>query len=318
MNTLTRTKGIDNLDDHVDDEIAACLNLKAPRSFFLFAGAGAGKTRSLVTALHYIQKNLAEQLRPQGQQVGVITYTNAACDEIKRRTSFDSLIDVRTIHSFSWSLIEGLNRDICNWLLSKLSDDISQLEFEESKGRKGTKASVARQAKIESKKQRMATLPRIKSFNYSSTGDNRRHDALSHAEVLQITTHFIRTKSAMQHILIGRYPILLIDESQDTNRELLDALFSVQSAFQNKFILGLLGDMMQRIYHEGKEGLGEDLPQDWATPEKVLNHRSPKRIITLINKIRGTAGKQQEPRSTAPDGVVRMFVLSNRHTQKSP
>lgn len=103
-------------DTHVDVEIAACLNLDMPKSFFLFAGAGSGKTRSLVTALQHIQKALADRLRVKGQRVAVITFTNAASDEIKRRLLFDSLIDVRTIHSFAWSLIEGLNHDIREWL----------------------------------------------------------------------------------------------------------------------------------------------------------------------------------------------------------
>lgn len=32
----------------VDDEIYSCLDLDNPKSFFLFAGAGSGKTRTLV------------------------------------------------------------------------------------------------------------------------------------------------------------------------------------------------------------------------------------------------------------------------------
>ena len=39
------------LDDKVDEELLACLNLQNPKSFFLFAGAGSGKTRSLVKVL---------------------------------------------------------------------------------------------------------------------------------------------------------------------------------------------------------------------------------------------------------------------------
>jgi DNA helicase-2/ATP-dependent DNA helicase PcrA len=114
----------------------------------------------------------------------------------------------------------------------------------------------------------------------------------------------------MQSILAGRYPILLIDESQDTNKHLIDALFAVQATLKGKFLLGLLGDMMQRIYSDGKEGLGEGLPEDWATPGKKLNYRCPKRIITLINKVRSTTDKQhQEPRAAAIEGVVRLFVL---------
>jgi DNA helicase-2/ATP-dependent DNA helicase PcrA len=44
----------------------------------------------------------------------------------------------------------------------------------------------------------------------------------------------------MQSILAGRYPILLIDESQDTNKHLIDALFTVQAQLKGKFLLGLL------------------------------------------------------------------------------
>lgn len=300
----------DMADDHVDDEIAACLNLSAPKSFFLFAGAGSGKTSSLVTALQHVQKNLGEELRGKGQRVGVITFTNAASDEIKRRILFDPLIDVRTIHSFAWSLIEGLNQDIREWLRVELTNDIEQLKADEAKGRTGTKASATRLSKIESKTKRLQNLLNIKSFTYSPTGDNRGRDALNHSEVLQLTAHFLRSKPAMQSILAGRYPILLIDESQDTNKHLIDALFEVQVVLKGRFLLGLLGDMMQRIYSDGKEGLGDGLPEDWATPTKKLNYRCPKRIITLINKVRSTTDKQhQEPRAAAVEGVVRLFIL---------
>jgi DNA helicase II / ATP-dependent DNA helicase PcrA len=37
-----------NQDDHVDDEIFKYLDIKDPKSFFMFAGAGSGKTRSLL------------------------------------------------------------------------------------------------------------------------------------------------------------------------------------------------------------------------------------------------------------------------------
>lgn len=306
-----------DIDGNVDQEIAACLNLTSPKSFFLFAGAGSGKTRSLVTALQHIQENLGESLRLKGQRVGVITFTNAASDEIKRRLRFDALIDVRTIHSFAWSLIDGLNNDIRNWLRTALAADIEQLQAEESKGRKGTKASATRLSKIASKATRLQNLGSIRRFVYSPTGDNRGRDALSHAEVLQLTSYFLQNKPAMQSILVGRYPILLIDESQDTNKHLVDAFFAVQAAHQGRFVLGLLGDMMQRIYNDGKDGLGQNLPGDWATPGKKLNHRCPRRVVSLINKVRSTNdGQQQEPRHDAVDGFVRFFILPSDVTNK--
>ena len=89
-----------DIDAGTDVEIAACLNLQAPKSFFLFAGAGSGKTRSLVNALQHLQKNHGRKLRLYGQRVGVITYTNKASDEITHRIGLDPLVKVSTIHSF--------------------------------------------------------------------------------------------------------------------------------------------------------------------------------------------------------------------------
>ena len=37
-------------------------------------------------------------------------------------------------------------------------------------------------------------------------------------------------------------------------------------------MLGLFGDTMQRIYSDGKERLGEDLPEDWLKPIKQMIH----------------------------------------------
>ena len=307
----------DDIDSPVDAEIANCLNLSSPRSFFLFAGAGSGKTRSLVIALQHVQEHLGEALKLKGQRVGVITFTNAASDEIKRRISFDPIIDVKTIHSFAWSLIDGLNRDIREWLRTNLATDIEQLQIEEAKGRKGTKASSTRLSKITSKSKRLQNFDSVKRFVYSPTGDNRGRDALNHSEVIQLTSNFLRTKPAMQSILVGRYPFLLIDESQDTNKNLIDALFGVQVAHKGVFVLGLIGDMMQRIYSDGKDGLGQSLPADWATPSKQLNHRCPKRVVTLINKVRSTTDRQQQKwRSDSIDGCVRIFILPSDTSEK--
>ncbi len=41
----------DKFDSEADETILACLNIEKPRSFFLYAGAGSGKTRSLVEAI---------------------------------------------------------------------------------------------------------------------------------------------------------------------------------------------------------------------------------------------------------------------------
>jgi len=303
-------------DRAADVEIAACLDPAAPKSFFLFAGAGSGKTRSLVSALGHIQSNWAGRLRQRGQKVGVITYTNAACEEIIRRVAFDPLFDVRTIHSFAWSLIEGLNTDIRAWLTVHLAAEIEELQRLEARGRTG-KASEERKAKIISYGRRLEMLPGITRFIYSPTGTNRTRDSLNHAEVMKLTAYFLSEKPRMRSILVGRYPILLVDESQDTHAALVDALFQVDAQHFGAFSLGLIGDMMQRIYADGKEDLGRELPPAWSRPRKVMNHRCPRRVVALLNKIRSAVDDhEQQARTDATEGIVRLFIVPADHPEK--
>lgn len=305
---LTLTSNI-TLDDSVDDEIAKYLNPKEPKSFFLFAGAGSGKTRSLVKALNFVRANYGRRLALHGHRVGVITYTNAACDEINRRIDFHSLFHVTTIHSFAWELIKDFHHDIREWLRENLEAEIQKLREDEGKGRAGTKASITRIAKIESKDRRLENLDSIRSFAYSPNGENSEPNALNHSEVIAICADFLSHKPLMRWILVGRFPFLLIDESQDTNRHLIDALFVVEKEQSERFSLGLIGDLMQRIFQDGKERIENELPDSWEKPSKKLNHRCPKRVVQLINKIREAVDSHiQEPRSDASEGRVKLFI----------
>ena len=196
----------DLVDAQVNYEIAECLRLDAPRSFLLFAGAGSGKTRSLTEVLKPVLERERVRLRARQQQVGVITYTNAACLEIKGRLEFDPLVEVSTIHSFVWSQIGGLTADIKGWLAETLDEDITKLQDEERKGRAGTKVSVDRQRRIDSRTKRLEILRVIKKFTYNPDGDNIDRDALDHNEVIQIGSDFLTHKPLMQQLLVSKFP----------------------------------------------------------------------------------------------------------------
>lgn len=303
-----------NIDKHVDDEVYNCLNLDAPKSFFLFAGAGSGKTRTLVNVLKDFKKNHGKQFRLNRKKIAIITYTNAASNEIIDRLEFDPIFSVSTIHSFAWELIEPFTQDIKVWLISNLASDILKLEDEQSRSRDHkNKASIDRAKKIETKKKRLSNLDNIVKFIYNPNGDNTTKDSLNHSEVISIAAYFIHSKTLMQELVVCKFPILLIDESQDTKKELIDAFFELQKNKKEVFSLGLFGDTMQRIYFDGKEKLEKGLPKDWSTPEKKMNHRSAKRIIDLINKIRKDVdGQKQWPRTDKEDGYVKLFISSNR------
>lgn len=303
----------------VDEEIYSCLNLDTPRSFFLFAGAGSGKTRSLVNVMQRFRNENSQRLQLNGQKVAIITYTNAACDEIKRRLEFDPIFIVSTIHSFSWELIKPFQNDIREWVKVNLVSQIKDLEEKKSTGRARTKAAIDRESKIASKRKRLGYIDEIKSFSYNPNGTNSEKDSLNHAEVINIAASFLTDRLLMQKLLIRRYPILLIDESQDTKKELMEAFFTIQNNHQNQFSLGLFGDTMQRIYTDGKIDLGKDLPDEWAKPAKIINYRCPNRIRSLINKIRSYVDSHiQQPSGSNENGVVRLFIVdTNKHIEKS-
>jgi len=69
---------------------------------------------------------------------------------------------------------------------------------------------------------------------------------------------------------------------------------------------------MQRIYSDGKIGLGKVVPSEWEKPAITINYRCPKRIVKLINKIRSSADDHiQEPADDAPEGFVRLFLVQD-------
>jgi len=294
----------------VDKEIYSCLNLDNPKSFFLFAGAGSGKTRSLVEVLKRFKHENITRFRKNGQKAAIITYTNAACDEIKSRLEYDSAFHVSTIHSFAWKLINPYTNDIRNWLTSNLAEEIADLREKQDKARSTTtKTYIDRERKIELKNRRLSILPDIKKFTYNPNGDNLEINSLNHGEVIKITAGFIQNKPLMQNILIQKYPIILIDESQDTKKELVDAFFEVQKNKSANLCLGLFGDTMQRIYTDGKADLGQNIPDTWAKPAKIVNYRCPRRVIILINKIRSGADGQSQTPHKEEDGFVRLFIV---------
>ncbi len=298
-----------------DEEIYNCLNLDNPRSFFLFAGAGSGKTRSLVEVLGRFRESNINRLRRNGQKVSIITYTNAACDEIKRRLEFDSSFYVATIHSFSWELISPYVNDIRSWLKTSLESDIADLKSQQDKAKnKTTKTFLDRETKIESKEKRLDGLSLIKKFTYNPNGSNSSRDSLSHAEVISIAADFLHNKTLMQSILTRKYPVLLIDESQDTKKELVDALFEVQRQHSDYFTLGMFGDTMQRIYTDGKENLGDNIPTTWAKPKKDKNYRCPRRVVSLINKIRSEIDDQEQIPVKENEGFVRLFIVDTSNS----
>lgn len=317
MSALTVELGGPDTDQAVDDQIATCLDPAQPRSFFLYAGAGSGKTRSLKSALDTFRSAHGPAFRRAGKRIAVITFTNAAADEIADRVGQDPLFPISTIHSFCWNQIHTFHADIQAWLLGHLPGELTKLMERQAKGRAGTKAALDRERGIAAIQRRLDWLGEPRRFVYSPNGNNFGADSLSHAEVIEITAAFIMDKPSMQAVMVSQYPFLLIDESQDTSKILLEALFALAKAHAGRFALGLFGDTMQRIYADGQPNLGRDIPPDWAQPKKRMNHRSTQRVVELGNTLRADAdGQRQLARDDSKVGLVRLFVAADSEPNK--
>lgn len=298
-------------NDPVDGEIYDYLNEAPPKSFMLYAGAGSGKTKTLVSVLEALRKNQGQGLSLSGKRVAVVTYTNAACEEIKHRLKNDSIFQVSTIHSFSWDLIKFFTSDIRSWLEKKLASDIEVLNGEIDKAK--SLDGITAQKNIRSRDNKIKRLELIKNvtkFSYTPNSISDEIGSLNHTEVVDMAAFFLRNEPLMAKIFINHYPIFLIDETQDTNEELLNSIIFVQQKHPNDFSIGLFGDTMQRIFGGGKTNLKETLPDSWRTPEKKVNHRCPARVVKLINKIRIVDDPhQQTPGEDAEEGQVAFFII---------
>lgn len=304
-----------NIDKQVDETLERCILSLPRKSFFLFAGAGSGKTYSLVLLLRKIRDGIGQEMLLQGKQVAVITFTNAATDEIINRLDYSPVFHISTIHSFVWDVIKYYQGDIKKLYCKYIEEDIQEIQEKlDTAKNKTTKTYLSNVERLEGLKERRDKATEIDKFVYNPNGSNPEYNALQHAEVIKISAQMIMESTMLRCLIAQRYPILLIDESQDTKKELVDAFFKIQEEFADIFTLGLLGDQKQRIYTDGKENMVSIIPPEWERPVKKMNYRCAKRIIELAN----TIGKdidihaEQTPREDAVEGAIRLFVVQQR------
>lgn len=316
-------------DAHVVEEICSYVTDAPSRSFFLFAGAGSGKTRTLVEVLRRITGVVehaaggiyASKLRGRGQSVRVITYTKNAARVVTSRLGENRLTEVSTIHSFCWDLVKGFDDDIRHALLAKNAEELAEAKaYALSKKRGETDTDRRKYAELEAKADELRATP---EFRYHPDHNTYGEGALAHQDVLHVAAWLLRERPTLQRIVQDRHPLLLIDESQDTMRGVLDALFDLTNVRPGHFTLGLLGDHRQRIYADGHADLPSHIPPAWARPALQMNHRSQERIVRLINAIweadvegrtQPKSGVVQHPRKEKQGGKVRIFVGDTART----
>ncbi len=312
-------------DAGVVEEICGYLTEHPPRSFFLFAGAGSGKTRTLVEVLrrltgvvpHESGGKLARRLRLYGRSIRVVTYTKNAVAVISGRLGSNDLVATSTIHSFCWELIGGFDDDIREALIASKKAQLEEKRADAARKVKGTsKTDLRNFAEIEHE---IEALKAVQTFIYHPDKETYGEGAMQHGQVLDATAWLLLNRPTLRTILQDRHPIILIDESQDTMKSVLDSLIKLAEPSGVGLTLGLLGDHRQRIYMDGHSDLPGLVPAGWAKPELKMNHRSQQRVVQLINKIwaaelegrtQTPSGVEQHHRTEKTGGTVRLFIGS--------
>jgi DNA helicase-2/ATP-dependent DNA helicase PcrA len=309
------TSRIEKPDTEADQQLRTCLDRRPPASFVMVAGAGSGKTTSLVKALGHLARTKGAELRRRGQQIACITYTEVAVGEIWADVGNIPLFHISTIHSFLWAVTRPFQNDLRQWVAGRLNEKIAEAEkkIANPRTRANTRDQLA--ADIERFRTQIGQLGAISRFTYG-TGSNYSEGILGHDDVLKIGSKLIETRPLLRKLIANRFPFIFVDESQDTNPELVKALRQVADTAGDNFCLGFFGDPMQKIY---ATGAGPIAPSTgWAEIKKHENFRCPSRVLRVLNQIRAEDDGLQQIRGrtlerngvieTVP-GSARLFIL---------
>lgn len=294
-------------DTPADVELRECLDVG--RSFVMVAGAGSGKTTSLVKALDHIGRSRGAKLRRSGQKIACITYTEIAKDEIWGDVGNDPLFHVSTIHSFLWSLVAPFQNDVREWTLRRLEARIAKLE-EEAAGFSSRTQARTRDKNREDILRYQAYLDpvaRVGRFTYG-TGSDYPKGILGHDDILRMGAALIAERPLLRSLFARKYPVVFVDESQDTNPEVVDALIAVDRQEGERFCLGFFGDPMQKIYTSGYGAI--PCEPGWKLITKPENFRCPTSVLNVVNRIRADGdGLVQVSGRDAVMGTARIFIL---------
>lgn len=299
------TRRAQQKDTEADRELYACINSSPPRSFLMTAGAGSGKTTSLIKGLTEILNKHGERLKLRRQKIACITYTEIAVGEIWADVGNNPLVHVSTIHSFLWSLIRSFQLDIQGWVANRIAEKLVELREKalsfgprvQQRTREKNKSDIYRY------EQQRTQINRVGMFTYG-TGSDYMNGILGHDDIIKIAAQFITERPLMRNLLSQQYPFFFVDESQDTMESVVMALKAVDEELGDRFCLGFFGDPMQRIY---LTGIGSITPSpEWANITKPENFRCPATVLRVANAIRrdGDGLVQTRGRMSGPEGAM--------------
>jgi len=248
--------------------------------FRLEAGAGAGKTYSLIESIKYLIDNRAEEFLRNEQKIACITYTNVAKDEIRDRTDRHPAIFADTIHAFCWSVLQNYQvklRELISSLGDKWIERINEIGG--------------------------ITTQSVK-YELGFPSINDKEITLHHDDVISLMEKMLFFPKLQQQ-LKSKFPIIFIDEYQDTDIALAESIVSNLIDNDSGLVVGLFGDHWQKIYGSSACGLISTASGKIIEIGKKANFRSDKNIVECLNRMRPNLPQSESnPQS---QGIIKVF-----------
>ncbi len=271
------------------------------QSFTFTAGAGSGKTYSLIKVLEHTNYKYSKILQIKNQKIACITYTNAGVDEINERLPKGTETTICTIHQFLWSLVKNYQKELKKELKNYFIENVEIYNEKVSRARKvETKNRYQHQSdKFQYLLDNIDTNENKVTYQDKS---NYKKNVISHDVLLKLSLKVLKGKKNYIKLISNIYPFIYIDEYQDTFKEIAE-LFAEISKYAT---IGFFGDPMQKIYDRGVGNLNEICNGYYFKPiYSEKNRRSSSNIVKLINKIR-TDGLVQEP-VIKEEGTIKFY-----------
>lgn len=236
-------------------EIEKCITNK--QCFKLEAGAGAGKTYSLIKTLELLIEQEGRRMPRLNQKIACITFTNVAQKEIEARIDKNPLIHCDTIHGFCWSIISRYQSQL-RTILPEMGAWSDRLEEAGGVGSRRVEYTLG----------------------YRRISDEA--ISLHHDDILPLKIELLKFEK-FRNIFRQLYPIILIDEYQDTNNDWIEAIKEQYLDKEDPPLFGFFGDHWQKIYGNG---CGELIHPAIKEIGKGANFRSVSTIVDCLNRMR--------------------------------
>lgn len=287
-----------------DLQIEKCLEKR--QNFALVAGAGSGKTTSLVTALTKIRAVDGMTLRQNGQRAACITFTKRAVEVIKSRLGYDDLYLVSTLHSFLWGEISHFQSEIAEALVNSRIPNLITKAEEKDNGGNSKEARNARSRVIRFR-EIVGEIKNVSSFTYDdSVHSDYLRGKLSHDDIIDIAAYILTNKPIFRKILGFRFPFIFVDEAQDTFQNIIEGI-NLTCSQEGLPIVGYFGDPWQQIYDDGAGNFAH--LESGTVITKTENYRCSLKVISLLNAFRTDVSQVAAGKNKDVVGSVEIILV---------